>query len=162
MRWLRHLVHAHDARRHFPPAVLDAIQRAIVASERNHLGEICVVIEGALRVVELMRNRSPRERAHEVFAHSRIWNTAANTGVLVYVLLADRSIEIIADRGIGAKVEAREWAAICDAMQKHFAGGEYERGAIAGIEAIGALLARHFPADGRDNPDELPDRPVVS
>ncbi|MGA9420826.1 MAG: TPM domain-containing protein [Rhodanobacteraceae bacterium] len=162
MRWLRHLLHAYGARRHFPPSLLDKIQQAIVASEQDHLGEICVVIESALRLTDIVRGQGARGRADDVFAHSRIWDTAGNNGVLIYVLLADHAIEIVADRGIAARVDASEWTDICARMQRQFARGEYERGTIEGIDAIGALLTRHFPVAGRDNPDELPDRPIVS
>ncbi|MGA8277214.1 MAG: TPM domain-containing protein [Rhodanobacteraceae bacterium] len=162
MRWFRHLLHAYGARRRFPPALLDTIQQAIVASEQDHLGEICVVIESALRLTDIVRGLSARERANDVFAHSRIWDTANNNGVLIYVLLADRAIEIVADRGIATRVDAGEWADICARMQTYFARGEYERGTVAGIDAVGALLTRHFPVHGHDNPDELPDRPLIS
>lgn len=161
MRILRHLFDFGSARRHFPPATLDAIQHAIHASEHTHLGEIVVAVEGALSPREVLRGRATRDRAHEVFAQLRVWDTAHDTGVLVYVLLAERTIEIVADRGIAAKVAESEWSDVCVLMQRHFAAGEYERGAIAGVEAITAILARHFPAAGRDNPDELPDRPVL-
>src|SRR5690606_30956763 len=104
--------------------------------------------------------RGARDRAHEIFARLRVWNTEHNTGVLVYLLLADHAIEIVADRGVAAHVAEAEWLPICERLRERFRRGEYEQGAIAGVEAVGELLARHFPADGRDNPAELPDRPV--
>lgn len=161
MRTFRHLFDLGSAKRHFPTPTLDAIQHAIRASEHSHLGEIVFAVEGALSPRDVLSNRSPRDRAHEVFAQLRVWNTQHNTGVLVYVLLAERTIEIVADRGIVAKVAETEWNEVCTLMQRHFAAGEYERGAVAGVEAITAILARHFPSEGRDNPDELPDRPVL-
>ncbi|MFC4819568.1 TPM domain-containing protein [Dokdonella ginsengisoli] len=161
MRALRHLFDLGSARRHFPPAVLDAIQHAIKASEHRHLGEIVFAVEGSLPPLDALRGVGARERAQEAFARLRVWNTEGNTGVLVYVLLADHAIEILADRGIAAKVAADEWHEVCALIQRHFTAGDYQRGAIAGVEAITAILVRHFPADGRSNPDELPDRPVL-
>ncbi len=162
MRWLRHLFDLSSGKRHFPAATLDAVQHAIAASEHRHHGEIVFAVEGSLAPADLWRGVSARARAEEVFAHLRVWNTEANTGVLVYVLLADHAIEIVADRAVAREIEAREWAPICTSMQQHFRAGEYERGAVAGVDAIGALLERHFPADGgRRDRDELPDRPVL-
>ena len=161
MRVLAHLCDLGSAKRHFPPAVLDAIQHAIAASEHRHRGEIVFAVEGSLPLVAVARGHGARDRAHDVFARLRVWNTGHNTGVLVYLLLADHAIEIVADRGIAAKVAEREWLPICALMQQHFARGEYRTGATAGVDAIGELLARHFPAGGGRNPDELPDRPVL-
>ncbi|MFI4969240.1 MAG: TPM domain-containing protein [Lysobacterales bacterium] len=161
MRALRHLFDLSSAKRHFPPEALDAIQHAIAASEHRHFGEIVFAVEGSLPLAEVVRARSARARAHEVFARLRVWNTEHNTGVLVYLLLADHAIEIVADRGVAAKIEEAEWLPICTRMQQHFARGEYATGAIAGVEAVGELLIRHFPANGGRNRDELPDRPVL-
>ena len=161
MRVLRHLFDFGLARRRFPPATLDAIQRAIKASESRHLGEIVFAVEGSLPPLAVLRRHDVRERAREAFAQLRVWNTEHNTGVLVYVLLAEHAIEIVADRGIAAKVAEDEWREVCALIRQHFVAGDYPRGAIAGVEAITAILARHFPADGQRNPDELPDRPVL-
>jgi uncharacterized membrane protein len=161
MRWLRHLFAGDPVGRHFPPAALDAIQRAIAAGERGHRGEVCFAVEGALPWRLALSRRSVRERAAEVFAHLRVWDTRENTGVLIYVLLAERAIEIVADRGIAARIGDAEWQALCACIREHFAAGAFEAGAIAAVERANALLAAHFPADPGDNPDELPDRPVV-
>ena len=161
MRAIRHLFDLSSAKRHFPPATLDSIQHAIAASEHRHRGEIVFAVEGNLPFSEVLRSRGARERAHAAFARLRVWNTEHNTGVLVYLLLADHAIEIVADRGIAAKVDEAQWQPICALMQKHFSVGDYERGAIAGVDAIGELLIRHFPANGERNLDELPDRPVL-
>ena len=161
MRAIRHLFDLSSAKRHFPPATLDSIQHAIAASEHRHRGEIVFAVEGNLPFSEVLRSRGARERAHAAFARLRVWNTEHNTGVLVYLLLADHAIEIVADRGIAAKVAESEWLPICALMQQHFKRGEYEAGAIAGVDAIGELLIRHFPANGERNLDELPDRPVL-
>lgn len=160
MRWLNHLIARMNAERHFPPATLDAIQHAIAASEHRHLGEICFAVEGGLPIGAVFAGAMPRDRAHAAFARLNVWNTEHNTGVLVYILIADHAIEIVADRGIAAKVPEAEWQAICALMQRDFAAGDYEKGALAGVAAIGEILAKHFPADGTRNSDELPDRPV--
>ena len=160
MRWLKHLIARPGAARDFPPKTLDAIQQAIAASEHRHLGEICFAVEGGLPFAEVVAGRQPRDRAHAAFARLRVWDTEHNTGVLVYVLIADHAIEIVADRGIAAKVAESEWGAICALMQRAFSGGEYEKGALEGVAAITEILARHFPSDGQRNVDELPDRPV--
>jgi uncharacterized membrane protein len=161
MRWLKHLVARMVTGRHFPPATLDAIQHAIADSEHRHLGEICFAVEGGLPLGEVLARRTPRERAEAAFARLNVWNTEHNTGVLVYILIADHAIEIVADRGIAAKVGEAEWRAICALMQRDFAAGEYQKGALAGVAAITEVLVRHFPANGARNPDELPDRPIL-
>ena len=161
MRVTRHLFSEGSARRRFSASVLDAIQKAIADGERRHSGQVMFAVEGALPLRDLARGRSARERAHEVFAHLRVWDTHHNSGVLIYVLLADRAIEILADRGIAAKVDEVEWKSICARMQQRFAAGEFEHGAIEGVRAVGDILARHFPADGEPRANELPDRPVV-
>jgi len=161
MRWLKHAIARLNAHRYFPPATLDAIQHAIAASEHRHLGEICFAVEGGLPLAEVFASHNPRERAHVAFARLRVWDTEQNTGVLVFVLIADHAIEIVADRGIAAKVAEAEWSAVCALMQREFVNDEYEKGALAGVAAITEILARHFPANGQRNPDELPDRPVL-
>jgi uncharacterized membrane protein len=155
------LISRFAARRHFSAPVLDAIQKAIAAGEQQHQGQVCFAIEGALPLRDVAHGRTARARAHEVFAHLHVWDTEHNSGVLIYVLLADRAIEIVADRGIAAKVAETEWMDICKRMQTHFAAGEYERGAVEGVSSVSAILAQHFPADGRPRPNELPDRPVT-
>jgi uncharacterized membrane protein len=148
-------------RKHFPASVLDAIQKAIATGEQTHQGQVCFAIEGALPFRERLRGRSTRQRAQEAFARLGVWDTAFNSGVLIYVLLAERVIEIVADRGIAARVPQSEWQALCDRMRDRFGSGEYERGAIEGVGAVSEILARHFPADGATGRNELPDRPVL-
>ncbi len=148
------------ARRAFPPPTLDAIQHEIATQERRHRGEICLVVEAELTSGQLWADVTPRERARELFAHRGVWNTEENTGVLVYLLLADRSVEIVADRGIDARVARDEWHAICRMMERHFVAGRYEQGAVEGVRTISELLARHFPSSGKGR-NELPDRPVI-
>jgi uncharacterized membrane protein len=161
MRWIRHFAAGVNTRRLFPPAVLDAIQQAVAAGERLHAGQVCFAIEQNMPWRDLARGRSVRERAHDVFAHLRVWDTQHNSGVLIYVLTAERAIEIVADRGIAARVGQSEWQTICDRMRERFATGEYERGAVEGVTAVSAILAQHFPADGAARENELSDTPVV-
>jgi uncharacterized membrane protein len=160
-RMFRHLFAEGSARRHFPPRVLDAIQQVVAAGELRHREQVCFAAEGALTLGALWREATPRQRAHDVFAHLRIWDTEHNSGVLIYVLLADHAIEIVADRGIAALVAESEWAAICKRMQMQFAAGRFEEGAVEGVTAVSDILARYFPADGTPRANELPDRPVL-
>jgi uncharacterized membrane protein len=157
----RHLVqHNWRAKRVFPKAALDRIEQAIARGEATHSGQVRFVVEGALDGAPLFRNQAARERALDVFSHLRIWDTAHNNGVLIYLLLADRDVEIVADRGIDAKVGAERWEQICRAMEAEFRSGRFERGVIGGIEAVSREMARHFPPSG-PHPNELPDKPVV-
>jgi Predicted membrane protein len=132
----------------FPGATLDAIQREIAAQEASHRGEICFVVEPELTTGQLWRGVTPRERARQVFALQGVWNTEENNGVLVYVLLADRAVEIVADRGIDAHLDEGQWRGICREMESRFAEARYEEGAIAGVRAIAQAMGRHFPGDG--------------
>ena len=118
MRWIRHLAASASVRRLFPQATLDAIHQAIAAGEKRHEGEVCFAIEQAMPWRDLARGRSARERAHDVFAQLRVWDTQHNSGVLVYVLVAEHAIEIVADRGIAARVDQQEWQKICDRMRE--------------------------------------------
>ena len=160
-RLFRHLIGEEFAvRRAFPPAVRSRIAGAIAEQERRHTGELRFVIEGGLAPSRLWRHQTPRERAVELFAGMGVWDTEANNGVLIYVLLADRAVEIIADRGIDRRVDQGEWQAICARMEAPFAQGRYGEGVTGGVTEISALLARHYPRTaGAEN--ELPDRPVV-
>ena len=148
------------AKRAFPAATREAIGRAVAELEKSHRGEVRFVVEAELASAQLWRNLGSRTRAVELFAMLGVWDTAENTGVLVYVLLADQRVEIVADRGISAKVAQAEWQAICAKMQESFRAGRFEEGAVSGVRAISALLARHFPAGAR-NVNELPDQPVM-
>lgn len=161
-RIVRHLFTDHLAvKRAFPREAMRAIEKAIAEQEQRHAGQLRFAVEASLPLGELARGVDARRRAVECFSRLRIWDTAHNSGVLVYVLLADRRVEIVADRGIHGKAGSAAWETICGEMQREFARGQFERGAVAGIRAIGDLLAGHFPADGGPRPNELPDRPVV-
>jgi uncharacterized membrane protein len=157
----RHLLeHRWRVRRIFPAKVLAAIEQAIKAGETTHSGQVRFVVEGALDGAPLFRNQSARARALDIFSQLRIWDTAHNNGVLIYLLLADRNVEIVADRGIDAKVGAAGWEKICADMETDFRGGNFETGVIRGIEAVSRQLAAHFPKQDA-GPNELPDKPVV-
>ena len=160
-RLLKHTISAGRARRLFPARALDAIQQAIAQGETRHQEQVCFAIEGALPLSRVVRGHTPRARAHEVFSHLRVWDTRNNSGVLIYVLVADHAIEIVADRGISARVAQEEWEAICAAMRDRFLAGEFLQGAIDGVTRVSNLLAQHFPADGSVKTNELPDRPVI-
>ena len=161
MRFLRHLLmDSWSVRRAFPPHAMQAIERAIVEQERRHDGELRFAVEAALPLVDFARGVSARARAIDVFGRLRVWDTEQNCGVLIYLLLADKRVEIVADRGIHQKVGSAAWEAICGAMQREFAAGRFEHGAIVGVQAISDLLATHYPPRG-ENPDELANRPVV-
>ena len=146
--------------RAFPSTVMDAIQREVAAQEKRHGGEVFFVVEAELTTAQLWRDLSSRDRAREVFAMQGVWNTEENNGVLVYLLLADRRVEIVADRGIDRKVDAGDWRRLVDEMEARFRDARYEEGAIAGVRGVSDLLATHFPPGTKDL-NELPDRPVV-
>jgi uncharacterized membrane protein YgcG len=161
MRTLRHLFAAPwTVRRAFAPHAIQRVEAAIGASEQKHRGEIRFAVEGALEFLPTLRGLTPRQRALEVFALLKVWDTEENTGVLVYVQLVDRCIEIVADRGIARAIPQATWDAICGRMQAAFREGRFEDGAAAGVAEIGDLLAAHFPA-GAANPDELPNTPTL-
>ncbi|MBP7275821.1 MAG: TPM domain-containing protein [Kiritimatiellae bacterium] len=162
-RVLRHLSYPSlRARRAFPARVMDAVESAIRASETHHRGELRFAVESALDWPELWRETSATQRAREVFGKLGVWDTAENNGVLIYLLLADHAVEIVADHGFAAWVEPAQWQTICRDMEREFRAGRFEAGALGGIAAISELMAKHYPASGeRANPDELPNRPVV-
>jgi hypothetical protein len=160
-RLFRHLfttnLHAH---RSFPTHALSAMEKEIRAAETRHSGEIRFAIEIALEGAPLWRDIAPRERALDVFGRLRAWDTARRNGVLIYLLLADRDVEIVADRGFDGLVTTAEWEAACRAMETELRAGRHKEGAIAGIHAVSALIERHFPPQPRDV-NELPNRPVI-
>jgi uncharacterized membrane protein len=149
-RWYVHSV--------FPAHTLHAIEQAVRQAEFTHGGEIRFAVEGELSTAELFADLPPRERALQVFSELRVWDTANNNGVLIYVLLADHDVEIVADRGFTGRISNEEWVSICHRMESAFKQGDFERGALEGITAVSALVARHFPSIDRN---ELPDKPVL-
>jgi hypothetical protein len=146
--------------RAFPEKAMAAIERAITSSEATHRGEIRFAAEGALDSPALFVGQSARERAIEVFSQLRVWDTEENNGVLIYLLVADHDIEIVADRGINAKVAHGEWERICRGMESALARGALEEAMVDGVKEVSLLLARHYPPrpGGRN---ELPDKPVM-
>jgi len=161
IRLMRHLSSGESAvRRAFPARSLDLIERAIRETEAMHTGQLRFAVEPALDLIPLMAGQTAQQRAIEVFSKLRVWDTECNNGVLIYLLLADRDVEIIADRGVHAKLGAEVWDAVCQKMEAAFRDGKFEQGVLAGIRAVGLHLARHYPNAG-DKPNELPDRPVL-
>ncbi|CAM3791229.1 TPM domain-containing protein [Roseateles saccharophilus] len=161
-RIAKHLTTSHaQVRRAFPPSTLAAIEKAIKASEAAHAGEVRFAVEGALDGAPLFKGQPARERAIDVFSQLRIWDTQHNNGLLIYLLLADRAVEIVADRGIHAKVNPHEWSKVCRNMEAAFQQSNFEGGVIDGVQAVTRHLVEHFPADGGRIANELPDRPVV-
>lgn len=160
-RVLAHLLMpAWRVRQVFPASVLRAIETAIRDCEMTHDGEIRFAVEAALHPLALWHKQTARERAIEVFSQLRVWDTARNNGVLIYLLLADRDVEIVADRGIHPLVGQDMWETICRDMEVAFRTGNYQGGVVAGIKAIGTQLELHYPA-ARSNRNELPDSPVL-
>ena len=136
-RILRHLSTTQgQVNRAFPPAALNSIEQAIKTSEATHTGEVRFVVEGALDGAPLLSGQTAKERALALFSQLRMWDTEHNTGVLIYLLLADRAVEIVADRGIHAKAGPRAWVAICHEMEAAFKAGKFEGGAVGGIRRL--------------------------
>jgi len=151
-----------DTRRALGPQALERIQQRIAASERAHTGEIRVCVEAGLPLSYLWRGASARERAVSMFGKLRVWDTEANNGVLIYLLLAEHQIEIVADRGIARHAPSGHWESIVNGMRQEFRAGRFEPGLLQAIGAVEALMLQHWPqAEGQANPNELPDRPFV-
>jgi uncharacterized membrane protein len=162
LRLFRHLLASpRRLRRSFTPDVLNDVQRAITTTEREHGGEIRFVAEHALHPGVVLAGLAPRVRALEIFGQLRVWDTEANNGILIYVLFADRAVEILADRGIAHRVPQDEWNALCREVEAEFAAGSFRGGSLRAIEGAAALLRRHFPAAHAKGANELPDQPVL-
>jgi uncharacterized membrane protein len=160
-RLVRHVLTTRwSTRTHFPRNVRDAIEKAIGECEHRHGGEIRFVIETSFDLPELWHDLAPRTRALQIFGQFGVWDTAHNNGVLIYVLIADHDVEIVADRGIAQHISAAEWAGVCREMEAHYRAGRFREGSIAGVEGVGALLGRHFPGR-RHSDNELPNQPVL-
>ena len=163
-RWMRLIKHRlwdeRDARRVLPAAALDRLQARVAASERGHSGEIRLCIEAGLPLSYLWQGLSARDRAITMFGKLRVWDTEHNNGVLIYLMLAEHAIEIVADRGLARHVPEADWQALIAPMRAAFQAGRFEDGLNQAVDAIDALLARHFAAlPGQVNPNELADRP---
>jgi uncharacterized membrane protein len=164
-RLLRHAMATHwRTRMLYPAATLDAIEQAIARAEQTHAGEIRFAVETALTPTHILNDVTAHDHALEVFSQLRVWDTEANNGVLIYVQLADRHVEIVADRGFQGRISQPEWEAVCRLMEEHFRAGRFAAGSIAGVDAIASLLARHFPQDAlkpANSRNQLPDRPTL-
>ena len=162
-RLLKHrLWDERDTRRALPPAALARIEARVAASEQRHNGEIRICIEAGLPLGYLWQGLRARDRAVTLFGKLRVWDTEHNNGVLVYLLLADRAIEIVADRGLDRQVSQAQWQALLAPMQQAFRDGRFEAGLNQAVDALDGLLTQHFALlAGQRNPDELPNRPEV-
>ena len=151
-----------DTRRALPPQLLERLARRVSASEKRHSGEVRIFVEGGLPASYILRGATPRERAVAMFGKLRVWDTERNNGVLIYLLLAEHAIEIVADRGLARRVEEAEWKRIVDRMGGAFREGRFEDGLTQALEEVSALLVQHFPlAADEVRPNELPDEPVL-
>jgi uncharacterized membrane protein len=157
-RWLDE----SDTRRAIPPDMAERLAQRVAASEQRHSGELRIYVEAGLPFSYLWRDATPRERALAMFGKLRVWDTEHNNGVLIYLLLAEHAIEIVADRGIDSRVDDVEWAAMAQRMGSAFREDRFEDGLTQALEEMSALLVEHFPL-GENEPDtnELPDEPVV-
>jgi uncharacterized membrane protein len=148
-RTARHLLTTHwQLRRAFGPATLSAIEAAIQESERQHTGQIRFAVESALHGRRLLRNQGARQRALEVFAGLHMWDTEHRNGVLIYLLLADRAVEIVVDRGAHRNVDPEVWQRICRQMESEFRAGRYREGVVQGINSVAAAMNGPFPGTG--------------
>ncbi|MBA2965577.1 MULTISPECIES: TPM domain-containing protein [Ramlibacter] len=161
-RLLRHRWHDDDARRALPPELVERLTRRVGASEQRHTGEVRICIEAALPLSYLWRDATARERAVVLFGKLRVWDTEQNNGVLIYLLLVEHAIEIVADRGLAQRVDPGEWQRIVQRMGSAFREQRFEEGLTQALAEVSALLVEHFPAaPGAANPNELPDEPVL-
>ena len=157
-RWLDEA----DTRRAIPPVVMERLAQHVADSERRHTGEIRIYVEAGLPLSYLWRDATPRERALAMFGKLGVWDTEQNNGVLIYLLLAEHAIEVVADRGLSRHVSPQQWQQIVGHMGAEFRAGRYEQGLRQAVDEVTALLVRHFPAaPGADNANELPDQPVL-
>jgi uncharacterized membrane protein len=162
-RLLRHRVRdERDTRRAIPPELVEQLTLRVSESEKRHTGEIRICVEASLPTSYVMRDATPRERAVSMFGKLRVWDTENNNGVLIYLLLVEHAIEIVADRGLAAHVPQSEWQRVVESMRGAFQARRYEEGLQQAIDAVTATLVRHFPArDAQANPNELPDEPSL-
>ena len=162
-RVLRHRsLDTTDTRRAIPADMVQRLMERVAASEQRHTGEIRIYVESSLPSSYLWRGTDTRERAVMMFSKLRVWDTAQNNGVLIYLMLAEHAIELVADRGIDAHVPAQHWQMVVTRMADAFRSNRYEDGLTQALEEVSAVLVEHFPArDTAENPNELPDAPVL-
>lgn len=142
----------------FDSGLRERITRAIADSEARHTAQIRFAVEANLSFADLWRGVSARERAIDVFSELRVWDTAGNNGVLIYLLLADRDVEIVADRAFNDVISGDVWESVCQEMEGHFAHGDFDSGALEGIARVGAICEQHAAGEGQQC---LPDEPVM-
>jgi uncharacterized membrane protein len=160
--WRHRWLDESDTAKSIPPDLLERLARRVAASEKRHSGEIRIYVEAGLPMSYLLRDATPRERALAIFGKLRVWDTEHNNGVLIYLLLAEHAIEIVADRGLSHRVDQGEWQRIVQRMGSAFHEGRFEAGLTQALEEVSALLMAHFPlTQAEANPNELPDEPVV-
>ncbi len=164
-RWRRILRHRWldetAARRAVPPALLQRLAERVAASERQHTGQVRICVEAGLPLSYLLREATPRERAIAMFGKLRVWDTEHNNGVLIYLLLAEHAIEVVADRALARQVPPGHWSGLVGSMRAAFRAGRFEDGLAQALDEVTALLVQHFPADGQPRRNELPDEPVL-
>jgi len=160
MRAVRHVC-SPSVRRRFPARTLQAITEAITAGERRHSGQVMFAVEADLPLAAVWRGVTPRQAAQAAFAHLRTWDTAQNNGVLIYLLLADHAIEIVADRGLEGCVSAAQWQAVSEALREGLRTAAPEAALRHAIEAVSDLLARHYPPSAQGHDDALPNAPQL-
>jgi uncharacterized membrane protein len=163
LRILKHrLLDETDARRALDAQALQRLQERVAASERGHSGEIRICVEASLPLSYLWRDASARQRAVSMFGKLRVWDTEHNNGVLIYLLLAEHRIEIVADRGLNRHVSADQWQALTAHMAAAFKAGHYEAGLNDAVDTVGKLLDQHYAVAAQlVNRNELPDEPVI-
>ena len=160
-RIIKHLITGSMAvRAAFPAHSLHAIEQAIREAEAKHAGQVRFAVEASLDFTALWRNQTASERAIDIFSQLRVWDTEHNNGVLIYLLLADRDVEIVADRGIHTKLGKAGWEEICLEMESAFRLGNFEAGVIKGIHSVSSHLQQYFPKKST-SVNELPDKPVL-
>jgi uncharacterized membrane protein len=158
-RFLRHaFMTRFHVKRAFPKHVLKRIEEAVESAEKSHGGEIRFALERELTTSDLLINVTPRQRAVRLFGELGVWDTENNNGVLIYVLLADQVVEVVADRGFAGRVSDQEWSRACQVIEQAYRSGQFERGSVDGIAAVSTLIARHYPTADRN---ELANAPVV-
>ena len=161
-RLLRHRWADGRLRRVLTPEVLQRLGQRVAASERRHTGQIRICAEGGLPLSYLWRGASARERAITQFGKLRVWDTEHNNGVLIYLLLAEHAIEIVADRGLAQRVPEATWHSLVQRLSQALRAGQYEDGLTEVLAYVSALLVAHFPAsDNAPSSNELPDAPVL-
>ncbi len=158
--WCHLTTGTRAGKRAFPPATLAAIEQAITQGEQRHRAEVRLIVEPGLDVRSAFNNVGNRERARALFAQYGVWDTEENCGVLIYINLAAREVDIVADRHVGRLVSDTEWQTICRTMTSGFAQGDYHASTLSALEQLNTLLARHYPAGG-ERPNQLPNDAVI-